>query len=165
MNLPRRTLFPGALGLGALALMGCQGGATIDPTQAIADANIVVKGISGVLALYPNAIKPADQIKVSVDLTAANAILAGLSASAAFLTTAQGLHGIETAINDVLAIVGAVPGLPPQVTAGVMAAQVLLPLIESVVNQLQNKPVVAARVAASAMSPGEARAVLRAVGK
>jgi hypothetical protein len=169
----RRSLLTTAtLALPALALAACgtpTGTATVDPTQAIADAGILTKGIAGVynalVLLYPGAVSGPDQTKVAADLAAARAALTGLSAVAPALTNATSLQGIETAVNDVLGIISSIPGLPPQITAGVTAATVLLPLIEVVVNQLQGKTVVAAAmVAPPEMTPDQARLVLKAAG-
>ena len=78
------------------------------------------------------------------------------------LTNIRSLQSVEAAVNAVLAIVGGVvagiPGVPAEVTAGILAAQVLLPVIEMVINQLQGQAVKAP--APAAMSVDQARRTL-----
>ena len=156
--------------LAPLALAGC-GTTGVDATQAIADAQIVVNGVASVyqtlLTIYPSAVSQSQQSTIAADLAAARAALAGLSANGAALTNATSLLGVENAINAVLNIVSGIlpniPGVPAPISAGVMAANVLLPLIEATINSLTgNAPKVTARVAAPAMSADQARLVLKA---
>lgn len=158
MNTTRRTALLGPI----LILAGCTGiTGTVDVSTAITDAGIVVNGVAGVyqsiLTLYPGRVSAAQQASVAGYLDAARNGLAQLSSSA---TTLTGLQGVEDAVNAVLPIIAAIPGLPPEVTAGVLAAQVLLPIIEGVVAQLRGQPpkVAAAR---AGMSPERARETLR----
>ena len=99
---------------------------------------------------------------------AAQAAQVALQGASANLTTATTLSGIEADVNVVLgAITQVAPGVvPPQISAGIMAAQVLLPLIEATVAQIQN-PAAPVKVGAvvGAMSPGQARLVLMAAAQ
>jgi hypothetical protein len=160
--------------IASLAILGgCAPGTnTIDPTQAITDAQIVVTGITGVwrsfIVLYPRAVTPAQQASATAALAAAQTAVAQLQASASQLTTAATLKAVEDNINVVMGVLTAVlptiPNVPPEITAGVLAATVLLPIIEAMVNQLQGQSVKAAAVrAAPGMTTDEARRTLRAV--
>lgn len=149
-----------------LALAAC--GTGVDPTQAIADAQTVVNGVGGVyaqfLTLYPTAVSPAQQASVASSLAAARAAVAQLSASASSLTTAQTLQAVEANVNAVLTVLNTVvplvPGVPPAVSAGLLAASVLLPMIEAMIGQLQGQaPKVA--TARAGMSPEAARLILK----
>src|SRR5665213_3359227 len=129
----------------ALSLAACSSTSSVNATQAISDANIVVSGIAAdyhtLLTLYPTAVPAAQQTKIAADLAAAQQGITTLSASGSDLSKATSLQGVETAINDVVGVVAGVlpgiPGVPPAILAGVDAADVLLPLIEVTVNQLQ----------------------------
>ena len=165
MHIPRRLTLLSACA--TLALASCNSaGTTVDLPQAIADARIIVDGVANVYTqitvLYPKAVSPAQQAAVAGYLSAARSALAQLSTNADVLTNIRSLQSIEAAVNAVLAIVGGVvagiPGVPPEVTAGILAAQVLLPAIEMAVNQLQGQAVKAPTPAA--MSVDQARRTL-----
>lgn len=148
-----------------LALAACGTGSTVDPTQAIADANTVVNGVAGVyqqfVLSYPNAVKSDQQDRITAALAAARTALDQLSASASGLTNATNLAAVEKDVNAVLAVLAEIPGLPPQITTAVAMANVLLPLIEAMVGQLQGQaPKVA--TARPGMSADAARLVLKA---
>ena len=153
-------------------LAGCASSSTVNASQAITDAGIIVNGIQGVyqsfVTLYPSAVSPAQQASVAKTLAAAQAAQVALQGASANLTTATTLSGIEADVNVVLgAITQVAPGVvPPQISAGIMAAQVLLPLIEATVAQIQN-PAAPVKVGAvvGAMSPGQARLVLMAAAQ
>lgn len=157
----KRLIFAGAL----LFLAACQSGSTVNPSQAIADAQTVTNGIAGVyasfVALYPASVSSAQQQTVKDELAAANALLAGLQGASGSLSTGNSLSAVEADVNAVLSVMAGVPGLPPEIAAGVEAADVLLPLIEGVVAQI-NGVVTQPKMAAMAMSPDHARLVLRA---
>lgn len=159
----------------ALSLGACSSNGTVNTTQAVADANIVVSGISAdyraFLTLYPTAVPAATQTQVDAALTAAQGALTQLGSAS---TTATGLQAVETDINLVLGVLSTAcqpsPGTqsicPQSVSAGLLAANVLLPLIEVTINQLQGvAPKVAAAVAHPAMNPAQARLVLTATAK
>lgn len=156
----------------ALLLAACSSASTVNPSQAIADAQTVTNGIAAVyasfVALYPSAVKPTDQTTVAADLAAAQIALSGLQGASGTLSTAATLEAVETDANAVVAVLAGVlpnvPGVPPEVAAGVEAARVLLPLIEGVVMQIQGVAV-PAKMAAMGMSPAHARLVLQAVAR
>lgn len=151
-----------------LAACTTTGGTSVNVSQAIVDAGIVVTGVSNVyqsfVVLYPRSLSATHQATITADLVAARAALASLSASASNITNLAGLQSVETAINEVLSILTtvlpSVPNVPSQITTGVMAANVLLPIIEIVINQLQGAPSKPASAAQPAMSPESARATL-----
>ena len=154
--------------LAALLAAGCTS-STVNVSQAVTDAGLITNGIAGVyqsfVTLYPTAVSPAQQATVAKDLAAAQVALAALQGVSANLTTAATLQGIEADVNAVLGVMGTVaPGvLPQQIVVGIEAANVLLPLIEATVNQIQGvtAPVKAAMLP---MSPDHARLVLQADG-
>lgn len=156
-----------ALCLGVF-LLGCSSTGTVNTSQAVADANVVVSGVAAdykaFVTLYPATITPARQAEVLAALTMAQAALAQLQAAA--IPAATGLQAVETNINTVLGVLSGAclpPICPAAVSAGLMAANVLLPLIEATINQLQGVPVtpkVAAAMAHPAMNPEQARLVL-----
>jgi hypothetical protein len=163
MNATRRTILYATPAF--LAACGTTG--TVDVTQAIADAGIITNGIAGVVQslVTLGRISPAQQISIAGYISTARIAQAQLSASASALNNVTNLQGVEDAINAALPILSAIPGLPPEITVGIVAAQVLLPIIEATIAQLLNKPpkVSAAR---QAMSPDSARAVLlKAAGR
>ncbi len=162
----KRLIFAGAL---ALSLGACTPTGTVNTTQAIADANIVVSGIAAdyrvFVQLYPAAIPPTQQVAVNAALTAAQSALAQLSNAS---TTATGLQAVEDDVNVAIGVLTqACQSLacPTSVSAGLMAANVLLPLIEIVVNEMNGKtpaPKVAAFMAPTTMTPAQARLILTA---
>lgn len=157
----------------AVSLGACSSNGTVNTTQAVTDANIVVSGISAdykaFLTLYPTAVPVSKQSEVEAALAAAQAALTQLSGA----STATGLQAVETDINLVLGVLSTAcqpsPGTqsicPQSVSAGLLAANVLLPLIEVTINQLQGVPPKVAAAARPGMSPEQARLVLTAAAK
>src|SRR6185295_10429980 len=133
MPLPRRAALLGSIAL----LAGCTSTSSPNITQAIADAQILVTGIDSVyrsfVVLYPS----TQRATVETSLDTAKALLAKLSANADALTNAQTLEGIEAAVNVMLDVLASVPVLPPAVQAGILAARVLLPIIELTIARLR----------------------------
>lgn len=152
-------------------LLGCSS-TGVNTSQAVADANIVVSGITAdykaFVALYPNAVPATQQVQANAALAAAQTALTQLSSAS---TTATGLQAVETDINLVIGVLSTAcqaPMCPASVSAGLLAANVLLPLIEVTINQLQGVPVtpkVAAAMAHPAMNPEQARLVLAGAAK
>jgi hypothetical protein len=160
-----------------LILTACnpQGGATPAVQRAATDAALLVTGVSSIeksfVTLYPGALTPAELAGVDAALAAAQVALGQLSTLANTAPTGNALMAVETNINAVVSImsqvVAKVPNIPPSVAAGLMAANVLLPIIETTANQLIAGSTVAPAPKAAmgiTMAPDHARLVLQAAG-
>jgi hypothetical protein len=160
------------LALGLLTVAACTsptGTSTVNTAQAAADASTVVNGLAAdyktFVTLYPSAIPAARQTTIAEDFAAAQTAMKQLAALPAGSTGATPLRTVETAMNDVVGVLTdalpGIPGVPPAVSAGVLAADVLLPLIEVMINQLQG--VATAKPATvTLMTPDHARLILLA---
>lgn len=158
----------------ALATSACSSTTAVNTTQAISDAGIVVSGVSAdykaFIALYPKTLTAEQQATALAALTAAQTALAQLQSAT---TTVTGLQGVETNINAVLGVLSTAcvaPICPASIAAGLVAANVLLPLIEVTINQLQGVPVTpkaAMAMSQMSMTPNAAREhlFLDAVGR
>jgi hypothetical protein len=161
MNLYRRATLLGSVAI----LAGCNGTSGINVTQAIADAKIIVTGLENIYRAYAILYPQTQQAAIEARLAAASLMLTKLSEAAPVLDNAATLEGIEAAINAVLDVLSSVPVLPAPVQAAILAARVLLPLIELVISQLRGKvaPSAQMRSGPTTMSPDQARATLRGV--
>lgn len=160
-HLPRRAALFGSLTL----LVGCNGTSGISITQAATDANIIVMGLGNIYRAYATLYPQAQQATIQAKLDAAGLMLTKLSEAALALDNAAMLEAIEDAVNVVLEILSSVPVLPAPVQAAILAARVLLPLIEAVIAQLRGVSKPQAAMGPPVMSAGQARATLRRAGK
>jgi len=146
---------------GATACSMSGGTSTIDLTQIAGDVADITAGLTALAATpaIQAALSPATLQTLTTALSEAKAMAAQISGAttAVALPTAQGW--VQTLANDVstmLALVNAVPGLPPQVSSVVTAIQTLLPLVEVAVSLAST-----AAVAATPMTPTQAREILQ----
>jgi len=154
--------FVRALALAPIAAAAaCTSPSTVDLQQIAGDVADITTGLNA-LSTTPAiqaALSPAALNTLATALGEAKAMAAQItgSASAVTLPTAQGW--VQTLANDtstMLALVNAVPGLPPQVAIVVTAIQTLLPLVEVAVSLAST-----AAVAATPMTPSQARQILQ----
>jgi hypothetical protein len=134
---------------------------TVDLKQIAGDVADITAGLN---ALYTTpaiqaALSPAALKTLATALSEANAMAAQISGSTSAVTLPTAQNWVQTLATDtstMLALVNAVPGLPPQVTTVVTAIQTLLPLIEVAVSLAST-----AAVAATPMTPTQARQILQ----
>lgn len=161
-----------AIGLTAGVLVSCSTAPNVP--QAIADAQIVADGVANSYAtlkqIDPGLTNSATDAQIEAILGRLPDAMAQLRAATTTASQASGLRAVEADVNGVLnlaaGIVAVVPGVPPAVVLGLQAAEVLLPVIEGVANQLVRSPTgapAAPAVLISAMTPDQARATLAAV--
>jgi hypothetical protein len=146
---------------GAAACTISGGPSTVDLMQIAGDVADITAGLNA-LSTTPAiqaALSPAALNTLATALGEAKAMAAQVSGSTSAVTlpTAQGW--VQTLANDtstMLALVNAMPGLPPQVSVVVTAIQTLLPLVEVAVSLAST-----AAVAATPMTPSQARQILQ----
>lgn len=164
----RRTLL-----FAPLALAGCAPGAPGQPSaaQVIADAQAIVTAVAGLMpalaALGPSVLPAKTLAQVQGYIGIAQGLLANLSTSLPDAANAATLAQIVDAISSALPLIAGIPGLPPQIAVGLTAASVLLPVLVAFVGPLlpAKAPALVAKTAtpaAAAMTPDQARAVLKA---
>jgi hypothetical protein len=166
MFITRRTLLWGSASVVAVA--AC----TTSPTlgQIASDASLVVTGlqkaIQGIETADPTLIKASDQATINTALTAALALVNGISAATPASTGANTIQTIDTDINTVLDIVAVLPVIPPPYNLAVQAAAAVAPLLEAFVNSTLHLAAAAppgprAKLPAG-MTPDQGRAQLHA---
>lgn len=155
----------------AIALAGCAGGAPGAPSAqnvavAIQDVGLIATGLGNALpqlaalnvpGLTPQVLATCKTALLGIQ-ACAQAIKGATTPEAAQPTVAQ----VETYLN---AIVGALAGLPlpPPINTALLAATILLPLIEAAVNMaVPPSTTLPAPAATPAMTPDQARGVLNA---
>lgn len=160
----RRTLL-----LAPLALAGCTPGAPGQPSaaQVIADAQAVVTGLDNMQTALKPLLAPAMAAQIAQAIGIAKGLVATLSAAVPDGTNALTLAQIVNIASGVLAVVSALPGLPPNIAIAAAAASALLPILVAFVTPLlpAQAPALVAKTAtpaAAAMTPDQARAVLKA---
>jgi hypothetical protein len=161
----RRLLQTTALTAPALALAACSAGSVTSTStvaqQVIADVSTLALGVASLLpALGTLKGIPADAIAKAG--TAINTITAAATQISGTITQAQALpiiQNIGANVNTLISVLTPFLGLlPPPYGTVIMAAQVLLPVIEAAVG-------LAVPPAAGGMSVDHARMVLRSVSK
>jgi hypothetical protein len=140
---------------------GCNSSSTVDLMQIAGDVADITAGLNALCTTpaIQAALSPAALNTLATALGEAKAMAAQISGSTSAVTlpTAQGW--VQTLANDtstMLALVNAVPGLPPQVGIVVTAIRTLLPLVEVAVSLAST-----AAVAATPMTPSQARQILQ----
>lgn len=161
----RRAMLMSSIPL-ALAMAGCAARGGVTPGSVIADASAIVDGLNGalaqVMAASPSLIPSAVAVQVSMALASARGLLAQITGATSAASGASVLAQVESDVNTALGFLA--PLVPPPYNAAVIAAAVLLPIIEAFVAQYITPPPVPAAVrklSRSGMSEEEARAVLR----
>lgn len=164
MTLSRRAALQRGLMLACapIALAGCatltgRTAATI-AAQVVSDAQTIATGLSGVLPALtalrtiPAATASSVSTLLSEAIGVAKSISSGMTASAAQPLVKQ----IEGDVNAAVQALAVLP-LPPSIESVLLAAQVLLPVVESAVGLA-----VPAGAVKGGMTPAQARAVLKA---
>ena len=153
----RRTL------LVAAALLPVAGCAQINltPSSLASDAALIVNGINTVAKNYAAGFGlPANTVnQIQGWAAAASKAASDISATISTASSLTNVQAIATALNGIVGVLATVPVLPPVVTAALTAAQVLLPVIESLVGIT-----VPAGAAPAGMTPDAARAYLARLG-
>lgn len=155
-----------------LALPACSTAPNVN--QAIADAQIVASGVQVAydsLKAFDPALTSSDtDAQIQANLKRLPGALTQLQAATTAASQASGLRAVEADVNGVLNLAaGVVTALhPPQsVVVAFQAAEVLIPVIEGIANQLVPATVGGTAVPVafrSTMSPDQAWAALTAVG-
>lgn len=151
MNITRRHLLAGTalLPVGAV-LAGCT---APQLAQFQTDTNLINAGLQGILPILQKggiAVPAALSGYLSALASAAQAVLGAATASAAQSPVSQ----VAAAVNAIVGVLAGLSLVSPPVTALLLAAQVLLPIIETAVGiKVVGAP-------AGAMSPDAARLIL-----
>jgi hypothetical protein len=173
MMLSRRTLLTGVIVSPAILapglIAGCQNlsgsSATQVAAQVVSDVGTIAAGLAGALpALGATGAVPAALVAKVGGWVATIQQVAGQVVNGMPQASAQPLvKQIEGLVNDIVMALAGVP-LPPPFGPALAAAAVLLPVIETAIGLAVPG---AARMTAAAMSPDEARLILRgaAAGK
>lgn len=155
----KRTTFAALAGAALLALVGCTNG-TLN-NQAVAtvaqDVAIIANGLKGALpALGTAGAIPADKLgAISQAIANLQTVSVTIAAAASTSAALPDVQQVEADVNAIVAALVGVPGLPQNVTLALVAAQVLLPVVETAVGMI-----VPPSPKAYAMTPNEARAIL-----
>lgn len=170
----RRTIL---LGSPALLLVSCQTPGTTPaqtvPLQVVTDAQNIVQGLTAafntILTAAPGRIPAAAQGAITLGLSTAASVLAGLNASLTSTAAAPLIQQIEDAINSVISTAASIPLVPEPFRTALGAVAMVLPVLEAFVASFLTAPAPAAaapgpRAKALAAVPGmtvqEARAKL-----
>lgn len=153
----RRTLLVAAA---LLPVVGCAQ-INLTPSSLASDAALIVNGINTVAKNYAAGFGlPANTVnQIQVWAAAASKAASDISATISTASSLTNVQAIATALNGIVGVLATVPVLPPVVTAALTAAQVLLPVIESLVGIT-----VPAGAAPAGMTPDAARAYLARLG-
>jgi hypothetical protein len=154
----RRHILIGLLATTALA--GCNTPVTDKTVAAVAsDISIIAAGLQGVIGPL-SAVVNIDPTTLATAKMAINGI-ADIAKAMSSVTDVAGtqplVQKLETYLNMAVSALATVPLLPPTITIALQAASILLPVIESLVGLAMQAP-----RAGNAMSPAEARLVLKA---
>ena len=133
----------------------------VTPSQAAQDVASIAAAFQSSLPQF-SSVTGIDASKMGVIGTAvADLQKVAAAFSGADNATAQTLVGrIEADVNAVVGVAAALPLIPPPINMILMAATVLLPVIETAIGMVV-KPQVALRASAAQMSPDQARLILR----
>jgi hypothetical protein len=147
---------------GTTALTACVSNTTLDAIAS--DITDIAQGFLGVTPIIAAIPGLASSALASISDAVGNLQqIAEKVRQAVSTIAAQPLvQQVETNLNAIIAVLANVPALPPVIQVVLQAATILLPLIEAAVN-LVIPPRLAARAAATHMSPDQARAVLRSL--
>jgi hypothetical protein len=143
MHMNRRTLLANssivAIGLTAVGIVGCAGLTTNQVlSQAAADANAIAQGLKNILpqigalaGVSPATVATVGQAIADIQTVAA-AITGATTAGAAQPSVVQ----LETDLNAIVAALASLTVIPPPISTALMAASILLPLIETAVGMV-----------------------------
>jgi hypothetical protein len=146
-----------------LAALAACAGQSADQTIATvaADANTIAGGLQGVLAqlgpLNVPGLTPSVISTVGVAVSQIQTVAASISGVTSAAAAQPLVQKIETYLNTIVAALAGLP-LPPPVSTALQAAAILLPIIEVAVGLVVQQ---AAKAAPGAISPDEARMILR----
>ncbi|HLX18480.1 MAG TPA: hypothetical protein VKS24_25105 [Bradyrhizobium sp.] len=149
---------------GFVLLSGCSSGTTTQPvtvstitTQAAQDVQTLAIGLPAIVsALQTAGVSSTALAQVQTDLSKVQAAATALAGMPAIPSNATALQTFEVALNDALSVANAVlPG-----NQYVVAASLLAPLVEGGINLVASQLPAAP---APAMTPDQARAILRSV--
>jgi hypothetical protein len=164
--LSRRQLFAG---VAAAALAGCSASQlAASLPQYAEDAQTIAAGLQASLVQLQSVpgIPAASLAQVSAaiaDMQKMAAAISAASTASAALPSVQQLEADVNAVASTLASFSAI--MPPQIGIAVQAAAVLLPVIETGVGLVVNAVTAPAPATAAAMTPDQARLVLKALAK
>lgn len=112
-----------------LALAACSGGATVTPAQVANDVSIIGTDLNAALA--------TSGLNTPAPVTAAVADINAVAKALAGSETMNGMQPLVVRVSDdlniVIATLDGVPGLPPEISKALGAAEALLPVVETAV--------------------------------
>ena len=156
------------LGTTALSVTACAG-KTVDQVvvTVAADASTIANGLTGVLAqLGPLAstygISGATMALIGTAVAGLQSVATQVSGATTAASAQPMVQKIETYVNTIVSALAGLP-LPPPISTALMAAAILLPVIESAVGLIINSASPGARLSAAAptMTPDQARLILK----
>ena len=144
------------------ALAACQPGSTLTPAQIVTDAQNAIAALAGslqaVIQVSPGALPASTLTTINNALAAANKVLGSLSTSLTATAAAPIVQQVEQAINTVVADAASVPLIPPPFSIALAAASVVLPILETFVNQFLPAPAAPAKASVTARAKARALA-------
>lgn len=161
----RRTLMTMTSSVALLALAGCSSMARSGlAKQVVDDVAAIAGGLQAVLGPLSTivGISPSTLATVSNLVSGITAVAQQVSAATTTSAAQPLVQQIEADVNAVVAALASLP-LPPQISMALMAAQVLLPLIEAAVNLVITPA--PPKAVASGMTPNGARIYLKSIAK
>ena len=154
--------------LAPLALAACNNPAQIDTVLAtvVADAQTIAGGLQGMLpqlgALNLPGLTPAVMAIVGSAVADLQGVATSLQSVSAVASAQPLVQKIESYVNVIVSTLAALP-LPPPISTILVAASVLLPVLESTVGLIVNSLTPAtAKAAGSTMTAPTARLILKA---
>lgn len=123
------------------------------------DVAIIANGLQGTIpALNAAGVIPAEKVAgVSQAIANLQALSSALATTASLSAAQPIVQQVELDVNAIVSALVGIKGLPQNVTLALVAAQVLLPVVETAVGMVISTPPKAVHYA---MSPNEARAIL-----
>ena len=157
----RRTILAAPL----LPFLGaCQPGQGPTLAQAVADAQAIVGGLQIAVPVLAagGELSPQAEALATDALDGASKLLGAITPDLANATAATFLGGACKLAGNALVILANLPNIPPATRQKLLAAAVLLPIVQAVAASILNQPPPVSAAAVPSMSASQARVILGA---
>ena len=157
----RRTILAAPL----LLLVGaCQPGHGPTLAQAVADAQAIVGGLQIAVPVLAagGELSPQSEALATDALDGASKLLGAITPDLANVTAATFLASACKLAGNALVILANLPNIPPATRQTLLAAAVLLPIVQAVAASILNQPPPVSAAAVPSMSASQARVILGA---